>query len=39
MIETSENINENDLEFVKSIFIIFNFTSKHCRKILILNLI
>jgi len=39
MIETLENINENDFEFVKSIFIIFNFNLKHCTKILILNLI
>jgi len=28
-----------DFEFVKSIFIIFNFSLKHCTKILILKLI
>jgi len=39
MIETLENINENDFEFAKSIFIIFNFSLKHCTKILILNLL
>jgi len=39
MIETLENINENDFEIVKSIFIIFNFSLKHCTKMLILNLI
>jgi len=39
MIETLENINEKDLEFVKSIFIIFNLSLKDCTKILILNLI
>jgi len=39
MIEILENINENDFQFVKSIFIIFNFTLKHCTQILILNLI
>jgi len=39
MIETLENINENDFEFVKSILIIFNFTLRHCTKILIVKLI
>jgi len=39
MIETLENRKKNYFEFVKSIFIIFNFTLKHCTKILILNLI
>jgi len=39
MIETLENINENYFEFVKRILIIFNFTLKHCTKLLILNLI
>jgi len=33
MIETVENINENDFEFVKSILITFNFSLKHCTKI------
>jgi len=33
MIETLKNINENDFEFVKSIFIIFNFSLKYCTKI------
>jgi len=37
MIETLENINKNYFEFLKSIFIIFNFTLKHCTKILIFN--
>jgi len=39
MIENLENINEIYFEFVKSIFLIFNFSLKHCAKILILNLI
>jgi len=39
LIETLENINENYFQFVKSIFIIFNFTLKHCTNILKLNLI
>jgi len=39
MIEILENTNENYFEFVKSVFIIFNFTLKYCPKILILNLI
>jgi len=39
MIEPLEDINENEFEFVRSIFIIFNFSLKHCTKILILNLI
>jgi len=38
MIKTLENISENDFEFVKSIFVIFNFSLKHCTKMLILNL-
>jgi len=35
MIETLKNIYVNDFEFVKSIFIIFNFSLKHYTKILI----
>jgi len=37
MINTLENINEHYFEFVKSLFIIINFTLKHCTKLLILN--
>jgi len=38
MIETLENINENDFKFVKSLFNIFNFTLKHCTNLLATNI-